>query len=221
VIVVGNTSPLTNLAAVGQLDLLRQLYGKVLIPQAVYGELTGSSGGQPGAIEMQPLEWIETRPGANRALVTALQMELDAGEAEAIVLAKELAADLLLLDERRGRAVVARLDLRFVGLLGVLIEAKKLSLYGDGKRAAINLASERKLLLLIDDWRPYEAARAAGVEVANTPAYLVQLYHKGRLSLERVLGDFAKLARRGTLKPEWLQAALKVITELQKKGKSQ
>lgn len=97
----------------------------------------------------------------------------------------------------------------------------KLSLYGDGERAAINLALERKLLLLIDDWRPYEAARAAGVEVANTPAYLVQLYHQGRLSMERVLGDFAKLVRRGTLKPEWLHAALKVITELQKKGKNQ
>ena len=124
-IVVSNTSPLTNLAAVGQLDLLRQLYGKVLIPQAVYGELTGSSGGQPGAVEVQTVEWIETRPVANHTLVTALQMELDTGEAEAIALAKELAADLLLLDERRGRAVALRLDLRFVGLLGVLIEAKQ------------------------------------------------------------------------------------------------
>jgi predicted nucleic acid-binding protein len=96
----------------------------------------------------------------------------------------------------------------------------KLSLYGDGERAAINLALERKLLLLIDDWRPYEAARAAGVEVANTPAYLVQLYYQGRLSVERVLGDFAKLARRGTLKPEWLQTGLKVIAELHQRGKS-
>src|SRR5437879_4545859 len=125
-IVVSNTSPITNLAAVGQLDLLQQLYEKVLIPPAVYGELTGSSGGQPGAVEVQTLEWIETKPVADRGLVTALQMELDEGEAEALALAKELAG-LLLLDERRGRVVASRLRLRFIGLLGVLIEAKQRS----------------------------------------------------------------------------------------------
>ena len=123
-IVVSNTSPITNLAAVGQLDLLRQLYERVIIPQAVYDELTVSGGSQPGATEVRTLKWIETKQVTNRALVAALQMELDDGEAEAIALAKELAADLLLLDERRGRAVTTRLDLRFVGLLGVLIEAK-------------------------------------------------------------------------------------------------
>jgi predicted nucleic acid-binding protein len=91
-------------------------------------------------------------------------------------------------------------------------------LYGDGERAAINLALERKLLLLIDDWRPYEAARVVGVEVANTPAYVVQLYKQSRLSLERILDHFARLTRRGTLKPEWLQAALTLVVELRKKG---
>ena len=96
---------------------------------------------------------------------------------------------------------------------------EKITLYGDGERAAINLALERKLLLLIDDWRPYEAARAAGVDVANTPAYLVQLYNQEQISLARILGDFRKLAQRGTLKPEWLHAAFKLVAELRKKGK--
>ena len=68
--------------------------------------------------------------------------------------------------------------------------AAKIVLYGDGERAAINLALERQSLLLIDDWRPYEAARAAGVEVVNTPAYLVQLYKHGRISLETHTGGF-------------------------------
>lgn len=124
-IVVSNTSPITNLVAVGQLDLLRQLYENVLIPSAVSSELTRGDSRQSGATEVQTLEWIETRTVANRALVTALQMELDEGEAEALALAKELAADLLLLDERRGRVVASHLDLRFIGLLGVLIEAKQ------------------------------------------------------------------------------------------------
>lgn len=124
-IVVSNTSPITNLAAVGQLDLLRQLYENILIPQAVYEELTSGGGQQPGATEVQTFAWIETRAVKDRALVAALRGELDEGEAEAIALAKELAADLLLLDERRGRTVASRLALRFVGVLGTLIEAKQ------------------------------------------------------------------------------------------------
>jgi len=125
VIVVSNTSPVTNLAAVGQLEVLQQLYEKVLIPQAVHGELTFGGAAQPGGTEVQTLEWIETRQVTDRALVAALRMELDAGEAEAIALAVELKANLLLLDERRGRVVASRLGLRFIGLLGVLIEAKQ------------------------------------------------------------------------------------------------
>ncbi len=124
-IVVSNTSPVTNLAAIGQLDMLRQLYTTVLIPQAVYGELTFGGGSQPGGQEVPTLPWIEARHVADRVLVTALQIELDPGEAEAIALAVEMKADLLLLDERRGRMVASRLGLRFVGLLGVLNEAKQ------------------------------------------------------------------------------------------------
>jgi uncharacterized protein len=57
-------------------------------------------------------------------VVTALEDKLDRGEAEAITLAVELQADLLLMDERLGRAEAARFGLRFIGILGVLIEAK-------------------------------------------------------------------------------------------------
>lgn len=96
--------------------------------------------------------------------------------------------------------------------------AEKINLYGDGERAAINLALERKLLLRIDDWRPYEAARATRVDVVNTVAYLVQLYAQGRMPLEKLLGDFGRLARRGTLRPEWVQSALKMVSEMRKKG---
>jgi hypothetical protein len=125
VIVISNTSPITNLAAVGQLAILQQLYETVLIPDAVYAELTTGDSAQPGGTEVQTLPWIETKTVTNQTLVTALQMELDPGEAAAIALAVELKADVLLLDERRGRAVAARFGLRFVGLLGVLIEAKQ------------------------------------------------------------------------------------------------
>jgi predicted nucleic acid-binding protein len=123
-IVVSNTSPIVNLAAVGQLDLLRQLYGKVLIPRAVHNEIVIVGRGQPGAAEVETFGWIETRRVTDWIVVASLQLELDDGEAEAIALAAELKADLLLLDERKGRVVASRLGFKFVGLLGVLVEAK-------------------------------------------------------------------------------------------------
>ena len=123
-IVVSNTSPIVNLAVVGQLDLLRQLYDKVIIPQSVRDEIVIAGEGQPGATEVSSLEWIETRQVTDRPLLASLRLELDEGEAEAITLAIEMRANLLLLDERKGRAIAARLGLQFVGLLGVLLEAK-------------------------------------------------------------------------------------------------
>lgn len=122
--VVSNASPLINLARVKRLELLSQLYGELLIPQAVWQEVVIDGAGQPGANEVQSASWIKTQPVANRSLVRALRQELDAGEAEAIVLALEVKAELLLMDERLGREVAQHLGIRYVGLIGTLIEAK-------------------------------------------------------------------------------------------------
>jgi predicted nucleic acid-binding protein len=127
-IVVSSTSPIVNLAVIGQLDLLRQLYGKVILPQSVYDEIAIAGEGQPGAVEVSSFEWIEIGHVTDQLLLASLRLELDEGEAEAIILALETRADLLLLDERKGRAIAARLGLQFVGLLGVLLEAKQAGL---------------------------------------------------------------------------------------------
>jgi predicted nucleic acid-binding protein len=100
------------------------------------------------------------------------------------------------------------------------LRSEKIKLYGDGERAAINLALERRLLLLIDDWRPHEAAQAAGVEVINSVAYLVGLYEQKRIALERALQTLARMARRGTLRPEWIHSALRVVAEIRRKGEN-
>jgi predicted nucleic acid-binding protein len=68
VIVISNTSPITNLAAVGQLAILHQLYETVLIPDAVYAELTASDSAQPGGTDVQTLPWITTKTVTNQAL---------------------------------------------------------------------------------------------------------------------------------------------------------
>lgn len=124
-IVVSNTSPITNLVAVRQLNLLQQLYSRIIIPQAVYDEMAGLSYIVPGAIEVQTLSWIQTQQVTDTNRVIELQAGLDRGEAEAIVLALELGSDLLLLDERRGRKVASQLGFKRTGLLGVLLEAKQ------------------------------------------------------------------------------------------------
>jgi predicted nucleic acid-binding protein len=95
-----------------------------VIPQAVYTEIVVGGAGQPGADEVATSGWIETRQVVNRTAVTALQLELDNGEAEAIALAVESEADLLLLDEEIGRSIAARFGLKCIGLLGMLIEAR-------------------------------------------------------------------------------------------------
>ena len=123
-IVVSDTSPLIALAAVGRLDLLRKLYGEVLIPEAVHREATASPGA-PGAAAIGAAEWLRVEAVRDRTLVAALSLDLDQGEAEAIALAIERGADLLLVDERRGRTTATRLGQRVVGVLGVLIEAKR------------------------------------------------------------------------------------------------
>lgn len=126
-IVVSDSSPLISLAAVGRFDLLRQLYATISIPASVHEEVTRAVG-LAGAAELANADWISRRPIGNDFLARALDGELDRGEAEAIALAVEFRADLLLMDERRGRAVAARFGLNVVGVLGMLIEAKSKAL---------------------------------------------------------------------------------------------
>ncbi|MFM6077826.1 MAG: DUF3368 domain-containing protein, partial [Dolichospermum sp.] len=123
-IVVSDTSPINNLAAINQLHLLQQLYGTVLIPEAVYQELTDPDFLVAGAKEVQTFTWIQIRAVEDRTMVKALSSELDPGEAEAIVLALEMKAEQVLIDERRGRIIAAKLNLHYTGILGVLVEAK-------------------------------------------------------------------------------------------------
>ncbi len=122
--IVSNASPLINLARIGKLDLLRQLYGELVIPEAVWHEVVVKGVGQPGVDEIKAASWIKTQQVANRQLVQALRQDLDAGEAEAIALTLETKAELLLMDERLGRETARHLGLRYTGLIGVLIEAK-------------------------------------------------------------------------------------------------
>ena len=128
-VVVSDASPLICLSAIRQFNLLRFLYGEVLIPTAVWREITRvpafSSAASPQAAEDARAEgWLQVMTAGNRPLVTQLETLLDPGEAEAIGLAVEHAPSLLLIDERDGRQVARTLKVPITGTLGVLLRAK-------------------------------------------------------------------------------------------------
>lgn len=102
-IVVSDTSPILNLARIGRVDLLQSLYRSVLIPSTVYAELMVSDRGSLPGIDRALASWLIVASASDQKRVEEFREILDRGEAEAIVLAIERQADLLLVDERRGR----------------------------------------------------------------------------------------------------------------------
>ncbi len=123
-IVVSDTSPLTNLVLVSRLELLRELYGRVLIPESVAEEIRAGERCQVYPPFLAAAGWIEVRWVTSREQVNQLLPGLDLGEAEAIALCLEVAADLLLVDERAGRNAAASRGIKAVGLLGTLVACK-------------------------------------------------------------------------------------------------
>jgi predicted nucleic acid-binding protein len=124
---VSNTSPISNLAIIGQLNLLREQFGEVWIPHAVDAECDRIAHAPTREIILRAVasKWLVVHPIASDHLADLLLSDLDRGEAEAIALACEARADLLLMDERDGRRIARELGLRVRGVLGVLLRAKK------------------------------------------------------------------------------------------------
>jgi hypothetical protein len=122
--VVSNTSPITNLAAIGRFHLLQDLFATLTIAQGVWDELNANGHRWPGSREVSAAPWIIKRTPSNTPLVSALRGYLDRGEAETIALAVELKAGLVILDERDGRHAAQTHGLRLMGAVGVLIQAK-------------------------------------------------------------------------------------------------
>jgi predicted nucleic acid-binding protein len=124
-IIVSDTTPISELAKVDHLDLLPKLFGKVVIPQGVFDEL--QVGEHPAAKLVQDLSWLEVVTVNNQQLVRELQQsfKLDLGESEAIALAEEISASQLLIDERAARKVAMARKLPLIGTVGILLLAKR------------------------------------------------------------------------------------------------
>ena len=131
--VVSDTSPITTLLKVGAAGLLHEMFGNILVPRAVADELLAFHSSLPGFVEIRPVTAEDERlPGTE---------VLGRGEAEAIRLAKELNAEMLLTDDRKARVAAERLGIRCAGLVALAVRAKE----------AGKIRSVRDLLLLLEE----------------------------------------------------------------------
>jgi predicted nucleic acid-binding protein len=121
---VVDTSPLIFLAKLDRLDLLRRSADTICVPQAVLSEVRAKPDEAAQAIEQASRLWLSVREVANRAAVDILLADLDLGEAEAIVLAKEVNADRIVMDDLDARRFARRVSLEPVGTVGLLLAAR-------------------------------------------------------------------------------------------------
>ena len=115
--VISDTTALTSLIKIGEEDLLHRLFGEVVIPHAVRDELLDYH-------ERLPL-WLRVETIADRSSIDPLLAEIDLGEAEGILLAEQLRANLLIIDEKRGRQIAEKRGVLCIGLAGVVLLAKR------------------------------------------------------------------------------------------------
>ena len=124
-IVISDTTPLISLLKLNRLDLLQELFGTVYIPEFVLQELTCNAQYRLEAETIQSSKFIITKSIADRSALQILMKVnmLDRGESEAIILANEINADALLMDELKGRKIALKLGLNLSGTLGVLMKS--------------------------------------------------------------------------------------------------
>lgn len=121
-IVVSDSTPIISFLKINHLDLLEQLFGLVQIPKGVFAELTENPRFQKETDIVKSSTFIEVVDDIDENYVSLLRRStgLDLGESEAIYLSDNRNADLLLMDEVRGREVAARMGIKIMGTIGVL-----------------------------------------------------------------------------------------------------
>lgn len=122
-IVVSDATAIIALSQVNCLGLLQHLFQKIIIPRAVYDEVV-TRGRTLVSLDVRTSSWISVEDVQNRAVVQKLRAKIDLGESEAIALALEKHASVLVIDEKKGRTIARGLGQNIIGVLGILVRAK-------------------------------------------------------------------------------------------------
>ena len=124
--IVTNSTPLIELSKINRLDLLREVYGVICIPDEVYIEVVVEGSGKPGAAEVKAAEWIYRQSVRDKSRVRLLQSQgsLHLGECATIILAQEIDAEQVILDDNAARREAVARRLPVIGTVGVLLVAK-------------------------------------------------------------------------------------------------
>jgi len=130
-VVVSNSSVVIALARICCLDFLEKLFGKIVVPEAVWQEIT--VGGKPGSEKVLKARFIHVEEMHRKRLALLFKEFVDDGEAEAITLALEINADILLADDREARSLAKKLGLQVMGTLAVIALAKYRGLISEAK----------------------------------------------------------------------------------------
>ena len=130
--IVSDAGPILSFARAGRLDLLRHVVGELVVPDAVVDDIVVRGKGRPGAEEVRQEAWIKREQVRDRSLVEQLSGKLDLGEREALALAKETGAALLI-DEREARKEAVRLGIDHFGSLRIIKEAKDRGIIPEAK----------------------------------------------------------------------------------------
>jgi len=121
-VIVSNATPIISFSRINELDLFRKIVGEITIPQEVSKELYEHKRADVPLLNRS--RWIKTRKVKSHADVELLLPSLDKGEAEVIVLSRELGAGLVIIDELTARKVAIMMGLPVIGAVGLLIHAK-------------------------------------------------------------------------------------------------
>ncbi len=122
--VVVNSTPLIVLCGIGRLDILQKLYQEIMIPTAVYQEVTAIEDSACAQIKVSE-KWIHVHQIENYTEKKMYKAKLHEGEVEVMILAQEKKADLLILDDNAAKKTAKYLGLTVTGTLGVLLKAKR------------------------------------------------------------------------------------------------
>ncbi|MGA1825824.1 MAG: DUF3368 domain-containing protein [bacterium] len=144
-IAIADSGPLIAFSRINRLELLHELFSKIIVPPAVWKEVTIRGKGLPGAHEVSEVSWIKIQ-AADPQLIKSLSILVDTGEAEAIALAQTTPDCIILLDDSRARRIAERLNIKQIGTVGLLLRAKRKGLI-DKLRPHLDLLQESNIYI--------------------------------------------------------------------------